>query len=175
MRKMMLILCAVGLMAGALMVVGQGEAPPGVQQWEYLLLGIGSNGDAIAFVDDEDAAALNEELDQIFLDHLGRISLIPAQLNALGARGWELVGVLADETLVFKRPVAVFSLGRDEMSTDTDSGADWHETTPSPGGANIVSTPSNCATAVARGLSAVEAAQYAHLDRDDDGEACYGT
>lgn len=34
--------------------------------------------------------------------------------------------------------------------------------------------PRNCATAVAMGLSAVEAAQWNHLDRDNDGVACYG-
>jgi hypothetical protein len=34
--------------------------------------------------------------------------------------------------------------------------------------------PGNCSTAVAMGLSAQEAAQWPHLDGDDDGVACYG-
>jgi hypothetical protein len=34
--------------------------------------------------------------------------------------------------------------------------------------------PGNCTTAVAMQLSAVEAAQYGNLDRDNDGVACYG-
>lgn len=34
--------------------------------------------------------------------------------------------------------------------------------------------PGNCTTAVAMGLSAVEAARYPDLDRDGDGVACYG-
>jgi hypothetical protein len=34
--------------------------------------------------------------------------------------------------------------------------------------------PGNCATAVAMGLTAQEAAQWSHLDRDRDGVACYG-
>ena len=34
--------------------------------------------------------------------------------------------------------------------------------------------PDNCDEAVAMGLSAQEAAQYDHLDRDGDGVACYG-
>lgn len=34
--------------------------------------------------------------------------------------------------------------------------------------------PGNCATAVAMGLSAVEAARWPELDRDNDGVACYG-
>lgn len=37
-----------------------------------------------------------------------------------------------------------------------------------------VRRPANCAEAVAMGLSAVEAAQWPHLDRDKDGVACYG-
>ncbi|MEL6309916.1 MAG: excalibur calcium-binding domain-containing protein, partial [Chloroflexota bacterium] len=34
--------------------------------------------------------------------------------------------------------------------------------------------PANCTEARAMGLSAVEAAQWSHLDRDGDGVACYG-
>lgn len=34
--------------------------------------------------------------------------------------------------------------------------------------------PGNCSTAVAMGLTDVQAAQWSHLDRDDDGVACYG-
>lgn len=34
--------------------------------------------------------------------------------------------------------------------------------------------PGNCATAVAMGLTAQQAAQYSKLDRDKDGVACYG-
>lgn len=34
--------------------------------------------------------------------------------------------------------------------------------------------PGNCPTAVAMGLDAQTAAQWAHLDRDNDGVACYG-
>lgn len=34
--------------------------------------------------------------------------------------------------------------------------------------------PGNCSTAVAMGYSAQQAAQWDHLDRDDDGVACYG-
>lgn len=34
--------------------------------------------------------------------------------------------------------------------------------------------PGNCSTAVALGLSEVEAAQWPELDRDNDGVACYG-
>lgn len=34
--------------------------------------------------------------------------------------------------------------------------------------------PGNCSTAVAMGLSAQDAAQWNHLDRDNDGVACYG-
>lgn len=41
---------------------------------------------------------------------------------------------------------------------------------PAPAGGR----PGNCATAVAMGLSAVQAAQWSHLDRDKDGVACYG-
>lgn len=37
-----------------------------------------------------------------------------------------------------------------------------------------VARPGNCKTAVAAGLSAEQAAQWSHLDRDDDGVACYG-
>lgn len=44
-----------------------------------------------------------------------------------------------------------------------------------PGGSNTTNVrPGNCATAVAMGLSAVEAARWSHLDRDNDGVACYG-
>lgn len=34
--------------------------------------------------------------------------------------------------------------------------------------------PSNCAEAIQMGLSAQQAAQWSHLDRDNDGVACYG-
>ena len=34
--------------------------------------------------------------------------------------------------------------------------------------------PGNCSTAVAMGLTAQQAAQWPHLDRDSDGVACYG-
>ena len=34
--------------------------------------------------------------------------------------------------------------------------------------------PGNCSTAVAMGISAEQAAQWQHLDRDGDGVACYG-
>lgn len=34
--------------------------------------------------------------------------------------------------------------------------------------------PDNCTEAVAMGLTDVQAGQYSHLDRDDDGVACYG-
>jgi hypothetical protein len=34
--------------------------------------------------------------------------------------------------------------------------------------------PANCAAAVAMGLTAEQAAQWPHLDRDKDGVACYG-
>lgn len=34
--------------------------------------------------------------------------------------------------------------------------------------------PDNCSTAVAMGLSAQQAGQWSHLDRDGDGVACYG-
>ncbi|MGB1285000.1 MAG: excalibur calcium-binding domain-containing protein [Aggregatilineales bacterium] len=34
--------------------------------------------------------------------------------------------------------------------------------------------PGNCSTAVAMGISAQQAAQWSHLDRDNDGVACYG-
>ena len=34
--------------------------------------------------------------------------------------------------------------------------------------------PGNCPTAVAMGLTARQAAQWSHLDRDNDGVACYG-
>ncbi len=44
--------------------------------------------------------------------------------------------------------------------------------TPSSGGQ--VARPGNCATAVAMGLSDVEAGRWSHLDRDGDGVACYG-
>lgn len=37
-----------------------------------------------------------------------------------------------------------------------------------------VFTPGNCATAVAAGLTAEQASQWKHLDRDKDGVACYG-
>lgn len=40
--------------------------------------------------------------------------------------------------------------------------------------ASAMPRPRNCATAVAMGLSAVQAAQWSHLDRDSDGVACYG-
>ena len=40
--------------------------------------------------------------------------------------------------------------------------------------AQQVSRPGNCSTAVAMGLSDVQAAQWSHLDRDNDGVACYG-
>lgn len=44
---------------------------------------------------------------------------------------------------------------------------------PPPQTSNNV-RPGNCSTAVAMGLSAVEAAKWSHLDRDKDGVACYG-
>jgi hypothetical protein len=45
---------------------------------------------------------------------------------------------------------------------------------PPPPPAPAAPRPGNCSTAVAMGLSAVEAAQWDHLDRDNDGVACYG-
>jgi len=45
-------------------------------------------------------------------------------------------------------------------------------TQPAPGASNP--RPGNCTTAVAMGLTDVEAAQWDHLDRDQDGVACYG-
>lgn len=42
------------------------------------------------------------------------------------------------------------------------------------GSTNTGRVPENCDEAVAMGLSAVQAAQYDHLDRDKDGVACYG-
>jgi hypothetical protein len=40
--------------------------------------------------------------------------------------------------------------------------------------ATTIPRPGNCSTAVAMGLSAEQAAQWSHLDGDDDGVACYG-
>lgn len=40
--------------------------------------------------------------------------------------------------------------------------------------ATSIPRPGNCSTAVAMGLTAQQAAQWSHLDRDDDGVACYG-
>lgn len=37
-----------------------------------------------------------------------------------------------------------------------------------------IARPGNCSTAVAMGLSPQQAAQWSHLDRDNDGVACYG-
>lgn len=45
---------------------------------------------------------------------------------------------------------------------------------PPPPAAPAGARPKNCATAVAMGLNAVQAAQWSHLDRDKDGVACYG-
>lgn len=47
-------------------------------------------------------------------------------------------------------------------------------TAPATSAAPVASRPGNCATAVAMGLSAEQAAQWPHLDRDKDGVACYG-
>jgi hypothetical protein len=41
-------------------------------------------------------------------------------------------------------------------------------------GSTTSQRPGNCSTAVAMGLSAQQAAQWSHLDRDGDGVACYG-
>lgn len=43
-----------------------------------------------------------------------------------------------------------------------------------PSGQQPNRVPKNCTEAVAMGLSAVEAAQWSHLDQDQDGVACYG-
>lgn len=43
-----------------------------------------------------------------------------------------------------------------------------------PTRAPVIQRPGNCATAVAMGLSAAQAGQWPHLDRDNDGVACYG-
>lgn len=68
-------------------------------------------------------------------------------------------------------------------STSTDIPPTTVIQSPAPAGnAPVLATlpaaqparPGNCATAVAMGLSAQEAAQWAHLDRDGDGVACYG-
>lgn len=42
------------------------------------------------------------------------------------------------------------------------------------GGSTTQQVPRNCDEAVAMGLTAQEAAQWSHLDRDNDGVACYG-
>jgi hypothetical protein len=44
----------------------------------------------------------------------------------------------------------------------------------SSGGSSSSARPGNCSTAVAMGLSAQQAAQWPHLDRDGDHVACYG-
>lgn len=48
--------------------------------------------------------------------------------------------------------------------------------TNNTGGSGTTNTqrPANCAEAVAMGLTAEQAAQWSHLDRDGDGVACYG-
>jgi TM2 domain-containing membrane protein YozV len=46
--------------------------------------------------------------------------------------------------------------------------------TNSNANAQTIRRPANCADAVAMGLSAEQAAQWSHLDRDNDGVACYG-
>lgn len=46
--------------------------------------------------------------------------------------------------------------------------------TPAPQQTASNVRPGNCATAVAMGLTAQQAGQWSHLDRDGDGVACYG-
>jgi hypothetical protein len=57
--------------------------------------------------------------------------------------------------------------------TNTSSGS---QTTSSGGTGSQTNNvrPDNCTEAVAMGLTAQEAAQWSHLDRDNDGVACYG-
>lgn len=60
-------------------------------------------------------------------------------------------------------------------SNNTSSTTNTQPTQPPPPPQNTNNVrPGNCSTAVAMGLSAVEAAKWSHLDRDKDGVACYG-
>lgn len=68
------------------------------------------------------------------------------------------------------RPTFGFS-SQQAVPTATRTLIPTHITTSSN---STSSRPRNCSTAVAMGLSAQEAGQYSHLDRDNDGVACYG-
>ena len=46
--------------------------------------------------------------------------------------------------------------------------------TARPAQSNTTRRPQNCTEARAMGLTAQQAAQWSHLDRDSDGVACYG-
>ncbi|MGB1285373.1 MAG: excalibur calcium-binding domain-containing protein [Aggregatilineales bacterium] len=66
--------------------------------------------------------------------------------------------------------------GASTGGTGTASGTDTGTGAPAPSSAPAAGArPANCAQAVEWGLTPQEAAQWSHLDRDGDGEACYGT
>jgi hypothetical protein len=80
------------------------------------------------------------------------------------------VGSTAPAELTFTPLVTIRSATNTARPTRTRQPTAAFVASPLPGQAR----PGNCSTAVAMGLSAVEAARWSHLDRDDDGVACYG-
>lgn len=80
-------------------------------------------------------------------------------------------------------PLESFNLTRAYLATDTPTPRPRPTQAPQVRGNNGNSSngnnqnsqfPENCDEAVAMGLSAQQAAQWDHLDRDNDGVACYG-
>src|SRR5690606_22476826 len=59
-------------------------------------------------------------------------------------------------------------------NNDNNSSSSGNTNTNSPSNTGSTRRPANCDEAVAMGLSPQEAAQWDHLDGDNDGVACYG-
>ena len=84
--------------------------------------------------------------------------------------GYLLVIVIAAVVVIaVPRPATQVSATPEADFTMTMEPEIYTTTTPTP-----QTRPGNCATAVAMGLNAEQAAEWPHLDRDDDGVACYG-
>jgi len=118
----------------------------------------------------------------LLLDEIGNIGILLADtpldgvLVALGRDENNTLGV-ATILLVDVRAHLAGDMTRDQMQARirfdnlTGSAPTREQVATIP---TWVNTPANCATAVARGLTAEQAGQYALLDRDGDGVACYG-
>jgi len=78
-----------------------------------------------------------------------------------------VTGYIHSALLSSNPPVVAAPVQSSTNSGSTSSGG-------STSGAWTGRTPENCSDAVAMGLTAQQAAQYSHLDRDKDGVACYG-